>query len=63
MGVPGLAVARVDERSAVVEAAMVVSTSEGRDGGGATGGAPGLGVGVGANVSWSLLRRAGVDDV
>ena len=58
VGAPDSAVARVDERSAVVEAAMVVSTSV------ATGGVPGLGVGVGANVTWGLLRRAGaVDDV
>ena len=46
------AVARVDERSiAVVDKAMVAATSMGRDGGGTTGGALGLGVGVGANVT------------
>ncbi len=48
------AVARVDERSAVVNAALVALTSVNGEGGGSTGEAPGggggLGVGVGANV-------------
>ena len=35
------AAARVDERSAVVNAAVVASTSVNGDGGGSTGGAPG----------------------
>ena len=51
MGAADSAVARVDERSIVVDKAMVAATSMGRDGGGTTGGALGLGVGVGANVT------------
>ena len=50
-GCGGLGGARVDERSIVVDKAMVAATSMGRDGGGTTGGALGLGVGVGANVT------------
>jgi hypothetical protein len=48
-----MAVARVDERSAVVDdAAVVAPTSVSGDGGGSPGGAPGgLGVGVGSPVS------------
>ena len=61
VGAADSAVARVDERSIVVDKAMVAATSMvGRDGGGTTGGALGLGVGVGANVTWGLVRRAGV---
>ena len=51
VGASDLAVARVDDRSTVVDAAMVAATSMGRDGEGTTGGALGLGVGVGANVT------------
>ncbi len=51
------AVARVDERSAVVDAAVVASMSVNGDGGGSTGEAPRrLGVGVGANVTRGLVR-------
>ncbi len=59
MGAADSAVARVEERSAIVDAAMVAA-SMGRDGGGTTGGVLGLGVGAGANVTWGLVRRAGV---
>ena len=51
VGVSGSAEARADERSAVVEAAEVASAAVGRDGGGTAGETPGLGVGVGANVT------------
>ena len=51
MGASDSAVAWVDERLSVVDAAMVTATSMGRDGEGTTGGALGLGVGVGANVT------------
>ena len=54
------AVARVDERSAVVDAAVVASMSVIGDGGGSTGEA--LGGGVGANVTRGLVRWAGVLD-
>ena len=51
------AVARVDERSAVVDAAVVAAMPVNGDGGGSTGEAPGrLGVGVGANVMRGLVR-------
>ncbi len=50
MGAADSAVARVEERSAIVDAAMVAA-SMGRDGGGTTGGVLGLGVGAGANVT------------
>ena len=62
---PGSAEARADERSAVAEAAKVASAAVDMEGEGTTAGeTPGLGVGVGANVTRGLVRRAGVlDDV
>ena len=63
MDAPDSAVARVDERLAVVDAEVVAAMLVSGDGGGSTGEAPGrLEVGVGANVTRGLVRWAGVFD-